>query len=153
MLPGPKALPSNRRYDTADAVSVVGVAAGDLAPDLVLIDAADPQRLWRLSDHRGTAQLLVFVHSGCANCDEELRRTVETAALAGVHPIIIRTPSPLLPTTTPYRALVWERTSAALFEASASVAYALIDAQGLIEARPADGIGAAALLSTRAPEG
>ena len=153
MLPGPKALPNNRRYDPAATGTVVGVTAGDLAPDLVLIDAEDPQHLWRLSNHRGASQLLVFVRPGCANCDDELRRAVEAAALSGVQPVIIRTPSPPLATTNPYSSLVWERAGAALFEASASVEYALIDAQGIIEARPADAAETAALLSASPADG
>ncbi len=145
LLPGPKALPTG----LDDGEAAVGPAVGDLAPDLALIDAQDPQRLWRLSDQRGAAQLLVFVRPGCANCDDELRRTVEAAARAGVRPVIIRTPSPPLPTPAPYDALVWERHSAALFGAGASVEYALIDAGGLIEALPADDADTAVLLAAR----
>ena len=145
LLPGPKALPAELRTGELP----IGATLGALAPDIVLADADDPAQRWRLSDQRGTPQLLVFVRPNCANCDDELRRAVNAATAAGVAPVIVRTPSPQLPTESAYAALVWERDSAALFGAGASVEYVLIDAAGVVEALPNDDVAVAAVLAAR----
>ena len=159
ILPGPKALPSellgisDLLDDPLDNAAPAGVAAlpGLLAPDIVLTNAEAPHERWRLSDERGTPLLLVFARPNCANCDDELTRAVNAAAAAGVRPVIVRTPSPPLPTAATYTSLVWERTSAAVFGAGASVEYVLIDANGVIEALPVDDVAAAAALAARTP--
>ena len=74
---------------------------------------------------------------------------MDAASAAGVGPVIIRTPSPRLATASAYTSLLWERDSAALFGAEASVAYVLIDAMGIVEALPRDGAEAASLLAAR----
>ena len=145
LLPGPKALPAELRIDEQPVSATVGA----LAPDMVLVDADDPERVWRLSSQRGSALLLVFVRPNCANCDDELRRAVDAAAAAAVTPVVIRTPSPQLATDAAYASLVWERESAALFGAGASVEYVLVDRAGVVEALPVDDVAAAEALAAR----
>lgn len=137
LLPGPKALPVALLAAAGDE-ALVEARAGSVAPDVVLVDAVDPARRWRLSDQRGRALLLVFARPNCAQCDDELRRAVEAAAAAGVAAAVVRTPAAPLATAAAYASLVWERGSAALFGAGASVEYVLIDADGVVEALPAD---------------
>ena len=141
--PGPKALPVAL---LAGEEGRVEVRVGSIAPDLVLADAGDPARRWRLSDQRGRAVLLVFARPNCAQCDDELRRAVESAAAAGVAAVIVRTPSPPLATVAAYTSLVWERDGAALFGAGASVTYVLIDPAGVVEALPLDDAALSAAL-------
>ncbi|PZC49552.1 MAG: Thiol-disulfide isomerase or thioredoxin [Chloroflexi bacterium] len=147
ILPGPKALPAELLATVND--SPVAASVGATAPDFVLADAINPGLRWRLSGQRGTALLLVFVRPNCTNCDDELARAVDAATAAGVRPTIIRTASTPLPTESPYTTLVWERQSAAVFGAGASVEYVLIDAAGVIEALPLDDAAAAAALAAR----
>ena len=80
------------------------------------------------------------------NCDDELRRAVESAAAAGIEAAIARTPSAPLATVADYASLVWERDGAALFGAGASVTYVLIDAAGVVEALPLDDAALSAAL-------
>ena len=156
LLPGPKALPV-ALLPGAGEEARVELRVGSLAPDIllasadnsVLADAGDPARRWRLSDQRGEAVLLVFARPNCTQCDDELRRAVEAAAAAGVAPVIIRTPSAPLATVAAYTSLVWERDSAALFGAGASVEYVLIDAAGVVEALPVDDAALSAALAAR----
>ncbi len=153
LAPGPKALPAALLAAAGDAVRI-GVRVGSLAPDLVLASADDsvlasaddPGRRWRLSDQRGRAVLLVFARPNCTQCDDELRRAVESAAAAGIEAAIARTPSAPLATVAAYTSLVWERDAAALFGAGASVTYVLIDAVGVVEALPTDDAALSAAL-------
>lgn len=152
LLPGPKALPVGLLAAAGDEARVEA-RVGSIAPEIVLVDADDPARRWRLSDQRGRALLLVFARPNCAQCDDELRRAVEAAVAAGVAAAVVRTPAAPLATTAPYASLVWERGSAALFGAGASVEYVLIDAAGVVEALPADEDALAAALAARGGPG
>ena len=145
LAPGPKALPVALLAAAGDAPRIE-LRVGSLAPDLVLASADDPGRRWRLSDQRGGAVLLVFARPNCTQCDDELRRAVESAAAAGIEAAIIRTPSVPLATVADYASLVWERDAAALFGAGASVTYVLIDAAGVVEALPLDDAALSAAL-------
>ena len=152
-LPGPKALPVGLLAAAGEGARVE-VRVGSLAPDIVLASADDsvlasaddPGRRWRLSDQRGRAVLLVFARPNCTQCDDELRRAVESAAAAGIEAAIVRTPSPPLATGADYASLVWQRDAAALFGAGASVTYVLIDAAGVVEALPTDDAALSAAL-------
>ncbi len=152
LAPGPKALPAALLAAAGEGARVEA-RVGSVAPDLVLADAGDPARRWRLSDQRGRAVLLVFARPNCTNCDDELRRAVESAAAAGVAAAIVRTPSPPLATVADYASLVWERDGAALFGAGASVTYVLIDPAGVVEALPLDDAALSAALAARGQPG
>ena len=78
---------------------------------------------------------------------------MEAAAAAGVAAAVVRTPASPLATSAAYASLVWERDSAALFGAGASVEYVLIDAAGVVEALPADEGALAAALAARGGAG
>ena len=130
LLPGPKALPTDRLLDDRE----VGPLIGELAPDFIL--ATDGGRTWRLSERtRLGPVLLAFAPPDCRDCDSLVGEASQSASANGVNLAFVAQLDSATAAAGSADQLVWRDDVGRLLHAETGPTLVLIGANGVIIAR------------------
>ncbi len=130
LLPGPKALPTDRLLDDRE----VGTLIGELAPDFIL--ATDGGRSWRLSERtRLGPVLLAFAPPDCRDCDSLVGEASQSATASGVDLAVVAELDAATDAAAGADMLVWREDVGRLLRVETGPTFVLVGANGVIVAR------------------
>ncbi len=127
LLPGPKALPTDRLLEDRE----VGPLIGELAPDFILV--TDGGLSWRLSEQtRLGPVLLAFSPPDCRDCESLAEEASKSVFASGVDLALV---APFEDETDGRGMLIWRDDVGRLLRADTGPMFVLVGANGVIIAR------------------
>ncbi len=145
-LAGLKALPATLVTEE----TAVGRSTGEVAADF-LLDDAERDAVWRLSDQRGGPVAVIFLPPECSDCAASTIAAVELSVAAGLVTVLVAEGTESVSVLGVAR-LSWQSEVAAYFSASERSRFLVVDGSGVIATLTSSVEGLEPVLATLSAE-